>query len=310
MYNKNKNKFWILIGIGSAILLLLILISSIIQIGERLATIHIYVSYAYYILLTIMIIALIIYPTIYILSSPSFKINDDSDPMKQTKRKNHNYKTLKKIAKNIIENNENIPLIRKESLKTVLNNKKELQNQLEPIINLYIKEDISKIMNKHAINVFVRTALSQNNNLDAISIIMSNVEMVKEIVYTAGYRPSNAKLSKLTFKILRNVLISYGINEIKISDMVKTFLKTSTQFTAVIGPLVEMSLQGTANALLTYRVGIQTRKFLFKEYHLSNVIDNELEIKEAETRITELKKEIERMRKEDKQMKKEQKERN
>lgn len=302
---KSNKILWTLIGIGSAILLLLILISSIIDIGERLSTIHIYVSYIYYVLIALIVIICIVFPIIHILSAPSFKLNNETDPIKQTKRKNSNYKTLKKIAKNIIENNDNIPDVRKAALSAVLSNKKELQKQLEPIINLYIKEEISKVINRNAANVFFKTAISQNSNLDALAIIMCNIQMVKEIVYISGYRPSNIKLNKLTFKILRNVLISYGINEGNVSDMVNKFLNSSTSFIPIIGSLVEMGVQGTVNAFLTARIGIQTRKFLFKEYHLANVIDNELEEKEAKTRISELKKEVEQMRKEDRQNKKE-----
>lgn len=302
---KSNKILWTLIGIGSIMLLLLILISSIIDIGERLANIHIYISYAYYVLIALIVIVCIVFPVIHILSAPSFQLNNDTDSNKQAKRKNKNHKTLKKIAKNIIENNDSIPDIRKEVLKTVLSNRKELQNQMEPIINLYIKEDISKVINKYSANVFFKTALSQNSNLDAFAIIMCNIQMVKEIVYISGYRPSNTKLNKLTFKILRNVLVSYGINEGNISDMVNKFLNSTTSFIPIIGSLVEMGVQGSVNAFLTARVGIQTRKFLFKEYHLSNVIDNELEEKEAKNRVTELKKEIEKMKKEDKQQKKE-----
>ena len=302
---KSNKILWTLIGIGSIMLLLLILISSIIDIGERLANIHIYISYAYYVLIALIVIVCIVFPVIHILSAPSFQLNNDTDSNKQAKRKNKNHKTLKKIAKNIIENNDSIPDIRKEALKTVLSNRKELQKQMEPIINLYIKEDISKVINKYSANVFFKTALSQNSNLDAFAIIMCNIQMVKEIVYISGYRPSNTKLNKLTFKILRNVLVSYGINEGNISDMVNKFLNSTTSFIPIIGSLVEMGVQGSVNAFLTARVGIQTRKFLFKEYHLSNVIDNELEEKEAKNRVSELKKEIEKMKKEDKQQKKE-----
>lgn len=305
---KQNKKLWITLGIGASILLILILIGSILQIGEKLATIHIYLAYGFYILIALLTIILIIYPVIKIFSAPSFKLSHYDDEEKREKCKTSNYRTLKKIAQNLINSENSIPIERKEELKKVLNNKKELHRKLEPIIKLYIKNDISKIINKNGMDVFLRTALSQNSNLDAIAIIMANIQMAKQIVYTAGYRPTNTKMSILTVKLLRNVLISYGLNEANISNLVQMFLKASKQsfekMAIIIGPMVDMCVQGTANAFLTMRVGINLRKFLFEEYHLSLITDEELDVEEAERRIKEVKEEITTMIKEDKQRKK------
>lgn len=309
---KQNKKIWIPLGIGSSIILILILIGSIIQIGEKLATIHIYLSYGFYALIILVTIFLIIIPLVKLLSAPSFKLTHYDDEEKKTKRKHANYKTLKKIALNLIESENSIPSERKEDLKKSLHNKKELYKKLEPIINLYIKKDISKIINRSGIDVFFRTAISQNNNLDAVAIIFANIQMVKKIVYAAGYRPTNTKMSILTVKVLRNVLISYGLNEANISNLVQMFLKAGKQsfekMAIIIGPMVDMCVQGTANAFLTMRVGIKLRKFLFEEYNLSLIQDEELEIDEAERRIKELKDEVALMIKEDKINKKKNKE--
>ena len=61
---KKINTFWILIGIGVIIFILLILVSNVLDVGEKLRKINVYLEYAFYALSAILLYVLIINPII------------------------------------------------------------------------------------------------------------------------------------------------------------------------------------------------------------------------------------------------------
>ena len=75
MKKKDTTKiFWYLVAIGFALLFILILTSSVLDVGERLRNIHVYVEYAFYGVSVILIYVLILRPIHIIFFSPSFSV--------------------------------------------------------------------------------------------------------------------------------------------------------------------------------------------------------------------------------------------
>ena len=78
---KSKTKiFWFSIAIGCLIVFTLMLLSSVLNIGERLRKIHISVEIAFYVLVFLIVFLVIINPIRIILTSPSFEICTTLDP--------------------------------------------------------------------------------------------------------------------------------------------------------------------------------------------------------------------------------------
>ena len=78
MNKKKKGIFWILIAIGVIILFVLILLSSVLNIGDRLHSVQIsgipFLEYGFYLLCAILIWFLLINPVLIILFSPTLSI--------------------------------------------------------------------------------------------------------------------------------------------------------------------------------------------------------------------------------------------
>jgi len=90
--------------------------------------------------------------------------------------------------------------------------------------------------------------------------------MIKEIVLKCGFRPSYAKIGKLSVNVLGTALIAEGLEGLDFNDV---FPASTTNFLSeipLIKPLASSIIQGISNALLTLRVGAITRKYLFSEY--------------------------------------------
>lgn len=265
---KKKNTFWIMIGIGFTIIILLMVLSSVLSVGERLRNVSRYLEYGFYVLAFLLVYVLIINPLRIIIFAPTFSVATILD--KNTKQKK---KTYKKVTKNILKNGSLVESD-KNLLVNGLKNDAEIQEALNQYFNKSLKADINRIIIKNAKSVMVSTAISQNGRLDFISVIAVNLKMIKEIVLKCGFRPSYPKLGKLAVNVFSTAMIAEGLEGLDFSDL---FPASTTNFLSeipLIKPIASSILQGISNALLTIRIGIVTRKYLFSEY--KNVSKSEI----------------------------------
>lgn len=267
---KKKNIFWIMIGIGSVIIILLILLSSILDVGEHLRKINKYVEYAFYVLSFLLVYFLILNPLRIIIFAPTFSVATILD-----KDVKHKRKTYKKVTKNLIRSG-NLKEEDRSLLVQSLKNGSQLDEALNTYFNKSLKAEINKIIIRNAKSVMVSTAISQNGRLDFISVVVINVKMIKEIVLKCGFRPSYPKLGKLAANVFSTALIAEGLEGLDFSDLFPTSTTNFLSEIPLIKPVASSILQGISNALLTIRIGIVTRKYLFTEY--KNISKSEIRI--------------------------------
>ena len=256
---KKINTFWILIGIGVLIFMLLILVSNALDVGEKLRGINIYLEYAFYALALFLLYFLIINPIRIILFAPSFSIVTVLD-----ENNKKNYKVYKKVAKTLMQN-QDLSEDDKLKLESGLSNKEELKETITRIYESSIKKQINRIILKNAKTVFISTAISQNGKLDMLTVLSVNVKMIKDIVTKSGFRPSYPKLGKLSLKVLSTALIAENLEGLDFTDL---FPQSATNVLAeipLIKPLTSSIVNGLSNGLLTLRIGICTRRYLFSD---------------------------------------------
>ena len=257
--DKKRNTFWILIGIGSLLIIFLIILSSVLNVGERLRNISVYLEIGFYILAFLLVWFLILNPIRIILFAPTYSIVTTLDkPNRKT------VKVYKKWAKAIVKYNE-LPekdlLILEEGIK----DKNKLKDTLNSVLETSVKKEINKIILKNAKTAFISTAISQNGKLDMLTVLSVNIKMIKEIVQRAGFRPSYPKLAKLSIRVLSTALIAENLEGLTFTDLFPNSTANYLAELPLIKPLANSIVNGLANALLTLRVGIVTRKYLFSE---------------------------------------------
>ena len=258
MGDKKSKFFWILMTIGIVILFLLILTSSILNIGDRLIIIHEYAPYVFYALCLILIWFLIINPIRIIMFSPSLSITTTLE-----RDSGKSYKIYQSVSKNILKNSGSN--ITEEEYKALTNytDNSELRSALNLVLNGSIKKQINKIIIRNAKTVLLSTAISQNSKLDMFSVISCNLKMIKEIVVACGFRPNMKNLSKLTINVASTALIAEGLESLKLEDILPTQTINSITNIPLLKPIFSSFIQGVANALLTIRIGLVTRGYLF-----------------------------------------------
>jgi uncharacterized membrane protein YcjF (UPF0283 family) len=229
------------------------------DVGERLRRINVSVEIAFYIVSALVVYFLIINPIRIIIFSPTFQIQTVLD--KDTRKTR---KIYKKVAKNIIKKNK-IDETAIAELRQSIKDPAELRLNLMKLYNDNVKKELNKIIIRNAKTVMISTAISQNGKLDMFTVLAVNLKMIKELVLECGFRPSFTNLGKLSVNVLVTALIADGLEDLNFNDL---FPASTTGFLSdipLIKPIMSSIMQGISNALLTLRIGLVTRRFLFSD---------------------------------------------
>lgn len=260
MKKKDSTKWiWYSVAIGVIILFLLMLLSSVLSVGERLANVNIYLSYGFYVIAFLLTYLLVFRPVMIILFSPTFSVETTLDP-----KSRKNYAVYKRVARRLIEQKD-IPESAKKILREDIPNYDALKISLNYVLNEYVKKMMNKVIRNNAKTVMISTAISQNGRLDMLTVMAVNLKMIKELVEMCGFRPNMKNLSKLTINVFTTALIAEGLENVDFNDI---FPQGSLGFLSdvpLIKPIMSSVTQGISNALLTLRIGIVTRKYLFSD---------------------------------------------
>ena len=255
---KKTRYIWYVIGISAILVFVLMLLSSVLNVGERLRNISIYLEIVFYVFVVLLVFFGIINPIRIIVCSPSLAIATSLD-----KNDNRTYKIYKSVSKNIIKNN-NLPA---ESVKllTEYKEKEDLIINLQVVFEANIKKSLNKIIIHHAKTVLISTAICQSARFDMISVFSINLQMIKKLVLKCGYRPTMTNLSKLTVNVLTTALIAEGLENMNLDDILPQSAVNAIGEIPLIKPLVSSLMQGVTNALMTMRIGCVTRRYLFSD---------------------------------------------
>lgn len=255
---KKRNKFWILIGIGIAVIALLMILSSVLEVGERLRRVNPYLEYGFYVLAFILLYILIFNPIRIILMAPSFSV--EAVLQADSKKKQ---RLASRLTRNLLK--QELPDPEKEKLRLALRHPEQISASLSEYFQKALKPEINRIILRNAKSVLLSTAISQNGRLDMLAVISVNLKMIKEIVLKCGFRPSYAKLGKLSVNVFSTALIAEGLEGLDFSDIFPTSTANVLGEIPLLKPFTTSIIQGIANALLTIRIGIITHSYLVSE---------------------------------------------
>lgn len=298
----------ICISIAFAIIILLMVISNIIIVAEKLGQVThsgVYGELIFYLLIFGLFFVFIIRPIWKIYRAPqipSMYVDNTMD-----------LHTLRRIGQQLQSGFDYIQdkptrIRRQKEFEYELNHShdtaslmacinKEVQVRLKGDSELGVKGIDSQIK-EWAKTVFVVTALSPNSKIDALSTLVLNFTMMKNMILGTGFRPNNLQMWRLYLRILATSLFSYAVsealagvgsvkpleflNDIDLSDAdneIDTDVDVeadldSFSFSNVLsnlripGPIVGAVFDGISNALLTLRIGYITRAYLIEGQNL------------------------------------------
>lgn len=217
-----KRNLIIIVAIFLGIIALM-LTGNIITIGEKIARVtHLwYLEYAFYGVILVLLLWLVVWPIIRVHRTPVFPVlsideHTDEDRLKAFGRK---------LADNCayIPDNELRQRHRKQLQVDMLHATGDLQrlrSVIQEEIDLRFKGDkqmgvigINSRIHEWAKTVFMVTAISQNSRFDTLSVMFMNYKLIEDVILASGFRPNNRQLFRMYASILTTALITYALSE-------------------------------------------------------------------------------------------------
>lgn len=264
---------------------------------------HPYAGYAVAAVSLVLFILFYILPIVKIYRTQHFITNVNYKTAARAKR--HNKNTRYEIATKIVELCNTVSgvgwydSLTVEKLEAGVKFKDDaiIKEQLTALYTGSVKKSAKQVIFQSSLKSAMYSALSQDSRIDTMMIAVVNLQMIKDIIFLYGFRPSEARLAKIFVGVVKNSLVAYGLGGVKIGNgIVRTMgdaIKGLPFLGEIISTVVDSSVQGLANGTLTAIIGFQTIKYLSTEYKLQNILDN-VEIAETEEELAQTCEEIEK----------------
>jgi len=265
-------------------------------------TVRLYVGIAAAVVGAGIFIVVYIVPLVKILKSDYFITNVNARTAREAQK--HNKRVRRDIAHKIVEITATVDgvgwydsaVVGELAIALNTGSEEGVKKSLTALYTGSVKKSAKALINKSALKSAMYSAISQTSRVDALLVAFLNLQLVKDLVFLYGFRPSDAKLVKIFAHVLQNSLIAYGLGGIKIGNsIVKTMgdaVKGIPILGSAISALVDSSVQGLTNGVLTAVMGYQTIKYLSEEYKLQDILDG-IEVAETEEALQETCRELE-----------------
>ena len=221
------------------------------------------------------------------------------------KAKRHNKKLRHNIAKKIIDLTAKVDgvgwydseTVGKLAISLHAGDEEGVKMHLTSLYSGSVKKSAKQLIFKSSLKSAMYSALSQTSKVDSALVVFVNMQLIKDLVFLYGFRPSDTKLVKIFIRVLQNALIAYGLGGMQIGNgVVKTMgdaVRGIPLLGSAIAALVDSSVQGLTNGTLTTVIGFQTIKYMNDEYKLQNILDG-IEIAETPEELKEACAELEK----------------
>lgn len=263
---------------------------------ELPSNINLYAGIATAAVCVLLYIFLFIVPLVKISKLNYFVTNVNVMTAREAKK--HNRKVRHELTNKIIEVTAkvegvgwyNAEIVGKLAIAQKSNDEKALKEHLSALYSGCIKKNAKDMIYKTSLKTAMYSAVSQSDKMDAALVTFLNLQLVKDIMFLYGFRPSDARLAKIFGSVLRNSLIAYGLGGVKIGNSIVQSMGNAVKgiplLGAAISTVVDSSVQGLTNGVLTAVIGRQTIKYLSEEYRLQDILDG-IEVEETQQEFDE-----------------------
>lgn len=279
----NEKKYFALL-IVVAVIIVILLVGALSDILTLCFNINRWFGYAMVALTAVLIALFVVRPIVKVAGARFFITDVTSEKCDMARRRN--YRALKDIARALVDYNTS-PRYAKfrymsaentDKLQAALDegDKSSLKTTLKQIYSTDVASCANSLIWKSAGRAFLTTSISQNDKIDAISVLLVNLSLVKQIVGIYGYRPSFAKLFRVYVAVLRNSLIAYGMQNVNWFNVFGKFFTGIARKIPFIDTIVDSAVQGTVSAFMTVLVGYKTKRYLCSDYKKQEKLDVDL----------------------------------
>lgn len=234
-------------------------------------------------LFLILYLCVFIVPLVKIFRMDYFVTNVNAYTAKSAQK--HNKKLRHEIAEKIIDLTAKVEgvgwydseVVGRLAIALKSGNEEKLRGSLTELYTKSVKKSAKDLIFKSSIKSATYSAVSQAKGVDAALVIVVNIQLIKDLVFLYGFRPSDARLARIFGRVIQNSLVAYGLGSANIgSSIVKTMgnaVRDIPLLGSAIAAVVDSSVQGLVNGTLTTVIGYQTIRYLNKEYKLQEILE-------------------------------------
>ncbi len=249
----------------------------------RVYDINEYAGYAVGAACVVLYILVFIVPLAKILKTGAFVTNVNVHTAREAQR--HNKKLRHDIAGKIIDLTAKVDgvgwydseAVGRLAIALKVGDEEKLKAALTELYQGSVKKSAKDLIMRSSVKCAAYSAISQAAKIDTALVIFLNLQLIKDIVFLYGFRPSDARMAKIVAKVLQNALIAYGLGSMNIGRSVVQTMGSAVKGIPLLGnaiaAIVDSSVQGLANGTLTTVIGYQTIRYLTTEYRLQNILD-------------------------------------
>ncbi len=231
----------------------------------------------------LLFILLYIVPVARVMHAPRFETNVNAYTARAAKR--HNKKVRREVAEKIVELTASVDGVGWYDSETVVElaaclksgDDDGIKRNLTLLYGGSVKKSAKELIFRSSMRSATYSALSQTAKIDSLLVVFVNLQLVRDLVFLYGFRPSDARLFRIFCSVLQNSLIAYGVGGVNLGGtVVKTMgdaVKGIPFLGTAISAIVDSSVQGLVNGTLTTVIGYQTIRYLATEYRLQNILD-------------------------------------
>ena len=252
---RRSNATTIAVAACIAALLALTILGSMLNVGDHLAAAHPVLGWVFYGLLIALVIIGIIVPVIKVAKRPIFSLYQLRDEHGHAKRR-----WCKLLVDNLIANT---PLTDEEiaELQSYLQAGDAADDLLIAFFNERCVPAIDDETKRAATTAFLVSAVSHSPLISTVTMLSICLDLVRNIVETCGFRPTNLGLARLYTRVVISALIIGGIEDADLSDLLGQLMGGGAGARAG-GFFLGATAEGLVSAFLVFRVGVITRRWL------------------------------------------------
>jgi len=242
--------------IGCAIALVaLTMLGSMLNVGDHLAAAHPVLSWVFYALLIALVVIGIVIPVVRVAKRPIFSLYQLRDEQGRAKRRR-----CRMLADNLIANTD---LTDEEivELESFLEKGDEADDLLIEFFKDHCVPKIDTETKRAASTAFFISAVSRSPLISTVTMLSVCLDLVRCIVETCGFRPTNLGLARLYSRVMISALIIGGIEGSDLSDLFGQIMGGGAGARAG-GIVLGATAEGLVSAFLVFRVGVLTKKWL------------------------------------------------
>ncbi len=252
---RRSNTTTVVIASCAALLVALTMLGGVLNVGDHLAMAHPVLGWIFYGIIAVLVVVGIIVPVAKVAKRPIFSLYQLRDEQGRAKRRR-----CRMLADNLIANTD----LTDEEVAELENCLLQGDEADDLLIEFFEEHCIPKIdteTKRAASTAFFISAVSRSPLISTVTMLSVCLDLVRAIVETCGFRPTNLGLARLYGRVMISALIIGGIEDSDLSDLLGQLMGGGAGARAG-GIVLGATAEGLVSAFLVFRVGVLTKKWL------------------------------------------------